>query len=338
MSIEKQAKRNLRQNSERFESSRILSPSEKQRALTDKWILPYQNALITDVESIRRGVDKDLQKDPEIKAGIKLWNKRYPDGLCGEIRNMVLARMFTDAFDRSNPGLTALKDFVREGGIVKDFWGIDNGKYFQNAIQIGNSILDVANDTVDRTKSPIVFYPSIDIAPLKNIENFTEFADIAESYWKSDIYPNIYIPELAPVFPAISIRQPKTSSMRPGLFLETQTINLAVTNASTVRGNHLFGLSSDFLFNSPYSDKRLPDDMVTDLFNSDSIKILQKWRPDGRYEVSTDPEKAKAVIESFHFDEGMQDVPLEYSEQLLKLMRAGEPLEHIDLLRIEKGE
>ena len=335
MSMERAIRRNA-ERADPFEDRRILPATFEQRQLTEKWILPYSEALVNDVEKLRMNVDRTLQKDPETRARMKFWDKRYPEGLCGEVRNAVFEEMETGMMDRGNPGLQALKNFVREGGVMKRFWGIDKGIYFQNAIQIGNSILDVANDTVDVTKPPVVFYPSLDEAPIQNIKDLTEFADVAEKYWGADVYPNIYLPQLAPLFPVLSIHPAKGADRRDTLRLENDALGLEMENITALRDSHMFGLSSDFLFKSPYSDKRLSDDMLERLFDSSVIKRLQSFRPGGLFDVTANPEIAQNVIGSFHYDKDMSEFPESYASEIREMERGGRVINGIPLVSVKK--
>ncbi len=334
MSMERSMWRNIVKNSDSHLESRLIIPDETQKGLTERWVLPYQEAIVEDVAGIRKEVDRDLLKDPEIRAAMRFWDRKYPEGMCGDITVAVIEKLHGQMHDRSQPGLQALKNFVRQGGVMHGFWGVDKGVYFQNAIQIGNAILDVANDTVDRTKPPVVFHPHIDSAPIKNIEDFTEFATVAESYWKADVYPNIYFPHLAPVFPAVSIIPPRGGMQDEWLQLETDPLNLVFQNATTLRDNHMFGLSSDFIFKSPYSEKRLPEAMLSALFESALVKRIQAQRPGGMFDLTADPDKAKEVIQSFHFDSGMDDFPKSYDKEFEEIEAAGNFLRHVALARV----
>lgn len=336
MSMERAIRRNQDHNVEFGEAARIVAPSEEQKRLTAEWLLPYQEAIVSDVTGIRKTVDIALRKDPEIRAGDRFWHKTYPEGRCGEIRDQVLKMMQTEMLDRSKPGLQALKNFVRQGGLVKKFWGIDNGKYFQNAIQVGDAILDVANDTVDRTKPPVVFYPHLSEAPIKNIETIIEFAKIAETYWEADIYPNIYFPRLAPVFPIVSIRPPRGNMRSHTLHLEGDAAHLLIPSARTAQDNHMFGLSSDFIFNSPYREKRLPEKMLSGLFESDFLKRLNGVRPDGMFRVSANPDEVKEAFAAFHFDQEMEDVPEEYIKDMLNILKYAERITDSPLVAIKE--
>jgi hypothetical protein len=268
--LEKANKRNIgsyeasRANLDNY--SHILEVDDKQKKLTEKWILPHVETITDDLCKIRANVDKRLKKD--IKH-----SKSYPVGMCQEIRNEVYKEMLgASGMNKDLKGLQMVRNFIREGGILKAFWGIDQEKYFQNAIQVGTSILDVANDTVDPRKPKIVFYPDMETAPIKRINSVEAMAEIMERYWGYEIYPNIYFPNLAPFFPIICIKKlihPKTKKEVRFLKLAREPFdffhmrNLFINTVVKKEGEETFAesnnFSRDFIFNSKYSGKKLPE-------------------------------------------------------------------------------
>lgn len=185
----------------------FIEVSNEQRELTARHILPYREDIIADARSLREKVDRGLQKDVVTRKRLRDYGKVYPNGLCGEIRNAWLEQLPRHLFDSSSAGFWQIRQFLRSGGLMSGFWGVDSGRYFQNAIQLGSSILDVANDTVDRSKEPVVFYDDYETAPIKNLEDFESFADIAELYWKDRIYPNTIFPYISPYCPLLVERE-----------------------------------------------------------------------------------------------------------------------------------
>lgn len=135
-------------------------------------------------------------------------SKPYPLGRCLEIRDAVFTRFqhmlngrLPAAADEL-PTLERLHQYLANGGICHKVWGSLRRTYFQNAIQLGNWYVDVANDTVVTTK------PKIEILPMAgsgfaNIEDYRHFADVARSYWQVEVYANTVFPQLAPLFPLV---------------------------------------------------------------------------------------------------------------------------------------
>lgn len=302
MNVEKRIQDNTEMYQEDvFSRGRLIPSNKEQRDLTQKWILPYKEDIVREAKILRVAADRELLKRPAIKISSRYYKRRYPIGCCHHIRTAVFDRMKKALYDRSMPGMQAVRSFVREGGVLQGFWGIDNNAYFQNAIQIGTSILDVANDTVSPAKDPVVFYEDMDSSPLKRIESFEEFAAIVSKYWGADVYPNIYFPELAPIFPLITISPEKDTTagkLSPYLSFEKDVSDLLLSNIYTTRRNELFGLAAHFLFEGPYAHKRLPEKVLKKLMDSGLKRFNQP-----RYNVfrlTTDPEEAKEIFARFH--------------------------------------
>ncbi|KND49734.1 MAG: hypothetical protein AB203_01450 [Parcubacteria bacterium C7867-008] len=337
MSIERAIKRNKKTeiDGKGFPEHRLIPSSERQKELTAEWILPYEEVILEDARDIRKQVDRSLPRTEKIRERSKKFDRPYPKGFCGEIRNAVLEDMKLAMMDRSKPGMQALRGFVRQGGVIQPFWGIDNGMYFQNAIQIGDAILDVANDTVDTSKEPVVFYPNQSEAPIKRINNFTEFADVAESYWDTEVYPNIYLPHLAPLYPVLILhRAGKGKQKSDRLYLEQGVSDLMVDNLRSVtKDDLLFGLSSNFLFKSPYSEKRLPDDILEAMFSNEVIKEVQGKRPDA-FATTTDPEIARQEFHRFHKGADINTVYPRYVKEAEEMRRNGYALAGFPIAKI----
>jgi hypothetical protein len=151
----------------------------------------------------RRSLDADVRS----RAALEPWVGRaevdgastiadYPVGFCHLIRDEVRARL------RDDPGWRTI---VRRGVVVRDVFVILKGSYFQNAMQLGNLYVDVANDTVDPSK------PWLDWAPVRevqfeNVSDLARIAEVAASYHGCSVHPNTLFPALAPVVPLLSIR------------------------------------------------------------------------------------------------------------------------------------
>lgn len=283
--LEKANERNIkpyRKSSANLDNySHLLEVDEKQRNLTEKWILPHIESILRDLGVVRARVDKTLERSrPALDRRRMKDKKPYPVGMCQQIRDAVYKDMLGSAgMNKDFHGLQMIRHFIREGGIVQPFWGIDQGKFFQNAIQLGTSILDVANDTVDPKKPKIVFHPDMKTAPIQKIISIEDLAEVMESYWAEDIYPNIYFPNLAPFFPMISVKKitdPETKKMIRFIELPRQPFDkfrtrnaTELTPVNTPNGEMVFGeanvYSREFIFNSKFSKKRLPKDVESAL-------------------------------------------------------------------------
>ncbi|MGK0185723.1 MAG: hypothetical protein ACI9R3_001502 [Verrucomicrobiales bacterium] len=140
--------------------------------------------------------------------------------------------------------------FRREGGHVTRVWGVLRNRYFQNALQLGSFYFDVANDTVDVTK-PKVEYMAMAESGFRNIESYSEFADVAERYWECEIYPNLHFPRLAPLLPLVKISRAGVLSLACSIYL-MQRMNL----------DSGFVASEEFISSSKWADRRLSDEWL----------------------------------------------------------------------------
>jgi hypothetical protein len=284
---------------------RLIPPVPRQVELTRKWILPNIALILKDAYLLRREVDKELSRDPAILKRVADFEAQYPYGLCKPIRDAMLERIKAGMVEGRSQGLRILREFALDGGIIQPFWGIDKNMYFQNAIQIGDSVLDAANDTVNIKKDSVILYPSTRESAIRRIESFEEYAGVAEKYWHSDIYPNIYFPALAPVFPIISIKPVKEG--RHILVLEADTGDLHFKNMFTEYRGHALGLSSLFLFESSYAAKRLPEHALESFLGGSILPQLQKKNP-RIYRAADDPLHAAREFERFHL-KGLKTIP-----------------------------
>ena len=181
-----------------------------ERALTERHLLPVLSELEVFFLAVRRQLDPELERLQPVKLG-----KPYPLGQCLEIAQAVEKRLRTVA-EAALPaeaaqGLRAFKAFLRAGGSLRQVWGDLRGQYFQNAFQLGSLYVDVSNDTVVPTKPKVEVLPFA-AANFIPIRSFTQFRQIATSYWEDQIYPNHVLPELAPHCPLIHVS--KTGSIR----------------------------------------------------------------------------------------------------------------------------
>lgn len=181
-----------------------------ERALTERHLLPVLSELEVFFLAVRRQLDPELERLQPVKLG-----KPYPLGQCLEIAQAVEKRLRTVA-EAALPaeaaqGLRAFKAFLRTGGSLRQVWGDLRGQYFQNAFQLGGLYVDVSNDTVVPTKPKVEVLPFA-AANFIPIRSFTQFRQIATSYWEDQIYPNHVLPELAPHCPLIHVS--KTGSIR----------------------------------------------------------------------------------------------------------------------------
>jgi hypothetical protein len=120
----------------------------------------------------------------------------YPLGFCGAIRDQVLERLVADpAFRRlTGPDVVLKKIFVLLKGV-----------YFQNALQLGNLYVDVANGTVFIDKPKIEWLHIAD-TPFENADSWSAVAAVGRRYYEVELYPNLLFPLAFPSSPFFAIR------------------------------------------------------------------------------------------------------------------------------------
>jgi len=120
----------------------------------------------------------------------------YPVGYCRQIRDRVWDNLSNEALICS----------LRKQGLTwKKVYFIEKGGWFQNAIQCGDWLLDVAHDTVDATDAPIICVP-LDEPLWENLNDWHRFAEVAAAYYHLTLYPNLYFPLLFPLIPFLAVR------------------------------------------------------------------------------------------------------------------------------------
>lgn len=284
----------------------LLPPFGEQRKLTEELILSHEGAILEDFAGFRRLADRELVEQPEVSAGG--YKHPYPTGRCREINDHVFDSLASNINNPTLYGVRAIRKFMHAGGLVRKVYVIQGQRYFQNAIQIGTALLDVANDTFDRTKTPISFFETPEEGDYETIRSVEQFARTAEVYWGDRAYPNIYLPALAPVYPVLlrrplSLKNPRQQFDRDGLFLDGSVAALFNLNRLKVTADGwLFKLTRQFLFDSPYADRRLPPEAYTALLDSPRLKRLGDLSNNELF-VSDDPERAREYLDANYFED-----------------------------------
>ena len=165
-----------------FEQSEAVAAAGLAQGTLVEELLPWTGSeFLSDLLRLRSEIDETLHAaddglTPEMRA-------KYPLGACKPIRDAGLARLLgCSAADETRPAFQAIRRFRSRGGLVKGIWGIQKGIYFQNAIQAGDLWVDLANDTVDRTRVPVEICRLAD-AQFEEIESFGRFAEVTRAYW-----------------------------------------------------------------------------------------------------------------------------------------------------------
>ena len=314
--MRQQIERNRKGLKIRSDSEQMVDMPQKQRLLTQEWILPAKDQIVADISLLRKKIDSNLKRRDDVRNELREQRQGYPIGLCRQIRDEIMNELGKH-HDRSSLGMRAIKQFTRNGGVVHPFWATEERKYFQNAIQMGTAILDAAHDTNHPSDDPVVLYPSIEESPFKKIERFEDIAEVAEEYWDFDVYPNVYLPAVAPLYPLLGVdkeaRQKWDNKGRksPSIFLIPSASILIDENFKSGRGqDRFFTLAHDFITKGPYSVKRLPKQYAEALFRPDPssrLGRLVKLRPD-LFEASENPDELEASFSQFFVTKNLGEI------------------------------
>lgn len=189
----------------------------QQEALTARLLRPQLEHICERLAKLRAEVDAEFapkvlaaQQQEQHKDYGYISLAHYPFGFCSEIRDGVFARMLGDPF---------FQELIGKGVVLRSVFIFLRKTFFQNAIQLGNYYIDVANDTVCKDK-PKLEWSLIRDLDYENLESWSRFAQIATSYIKVEMYPNLFFPLAFPVTPFIAI----TNSGRLDLFLAQKQI------------------------------------------------------------------------------------------------------------------
>ena len=173
-----------------------------QERVTDRVLIPSMPRIVQALEGARRSVDSEMAASVtavtgHARAGLPCFPTidDYPIGFCHVIRDGVRSRL------RGDPSWRAL---VRRGVVVRDVFVILKGRFFQNAMQVGNLYVDVANDTVDRAQHWLEWARVRDVE-YENPSSIPRIASVATSYYSCTVHPNLHFPEIAPFMPLMAV-------------------------------------------------------------------------------------------------------------------------------------
>lgn len=172
--------------------------------LSRRHIGPVKTALLESARRYRHEADEYLRpismEEPchgQTPLDMLGEPRAYPVGYCRQIRDRVWDRLSAEPLVRS----------LRKHGLTwKKVYFIQEGREFQNAIQCGDWLLDVAHDTVDPSQEPVVLAP-LDELVWENLDDWRRFAEVAAAYYRLSVYPNLYFPLLFPLIPFLAIRE-----------------------------------------------------------------------------------------------------------------------------------
>ena len=166
--------------------------------LTRAVVSPGISALLDLARRHREAVDAEIHA--EIEAGRPVrgapQHENYPIGWCGPICERIFLRLSDDPM---------VREWIAHGVIWKRVYFIQDASMFQNAIQCGNAILDVANDSVRGATPPVEWYPLDGGFDWENLEGYSQSAAVAQKYYGATLFPNRIFPLLAPFAPFLKM-------------------------------------------------------------------------------------------------------------------------------------
>lgn len=173
-----------------------------QEAPTRRRLIPQIDTLLGRLAAHRAAVDEIFEKK---RAGLSanatatageapLAN--YPIGFCSVIRDQVFERLLADR---------EFHALIGSEVILKKIFVLLKGRYFQNALQLGNLYVDVANDTVDIAK-PKLEWLRIEEVDYENAVDWPAVAAVGRRYYELELYPNLLFPLAFPAAPYFAIR------------------------------------------------------------------------------------------------------------------------------------
>jgi hypothetical protein len=214
-----------------------------QERVTSTRLIPGIDALLQNLRGHRDAVDREFHRRGPASPGdfpVAVGEPTlatYPIGFCREIRDRVWERALAD------PAFRAL---VGGEVILKKVFVLLKGQYFQNAVQLGNLYVDVANDTVWIDKPKLEWAPVTEVV-FENADTWPRFNDVARRYLQVELYPNRLFPLGFPAAPFFAIRP----SGRIDLFF-AQDILFLKDVAEGMRRAH------EVLVDATFTTRRLP--------------------------------------------------------------------------------
>ncbi|HEY9250498.1 MAG TPA: hypothetical protein VIO38_15270 [Rariglobus sp.] len=154
--------------------------------------LSFHRAAVDEVFFARHAASRGIESSVAGEASLAA----YPIGFCGAIRDQVLARLAADPAFRALTGPDV---------VLKKIFVLLKGVYFQNALQLGNLYVDVANDTVFTDKPKVEWLPIADV-DYENADDWNAVAAVGRHYYGVELYPNLLFPLAFPFVPYFAIR------------------------------------------------------------------------------------------------------------------------------------
>lgn len=173
-----------------------------QERVTRTQLTPVIGAILDRLRIHRAEIDREFERQkaalpPGTPAALgEPALAAYPIGFCRQIRDRVWDRAIADE---------AFQKLIGREVVLKKVFILLKGQYFQNAVQLGNLYVDVANDTVWPDKPKLEWAPIAQVV-YENVDGWPRFAAVARRYLGIELYPNRLFPFGFPAAPFFAIR------------------------------------------------------------------------------------------------------------------------------------
>lgn len=221
--------------------------SKQQRELAQKYILPIIDELMDLIILSRIEFDREYLELNSSNGGSanaiygEIDIHHYPVGHCSIIRDGVFEMM-----KKSD----VVESLIEKGILFKQLFVILDGSYTQNAIQLGNLFIDVANDTVN-PKKEAVYCEAIEDINFENLKEYNSYYEMVENYLNLKLYPNLYLPKIADIFPMIAL----DVEGRCTLFMQQEVILYKDISEN-------FALAKKFRASNSFQNRVLPEPYI----------------------------------------------------------------------------
>lgn len=195
----------------------------------------------------------------------------YPIGRCFYISKAFYEYITTCEID-------FIVDYIKSGGLIKIVWGNARSEVFQTALQIGDYIVDVANDTVS-LKKPKVLISKIGAIDYLNFDSIDEFIAVKEVYHNCEVIVNTIVPEIHDFYPLFNRHKGKLSLIEnPVLPYLIQVKRIEISNNQKALTTQEEALVSSF-FNAKFIESitKFHDPLIKEITVKKMVQLFNKF-------------------------------------------------------------
>jgi len=175
--------------------------SPQQMEISNRLVAPRTGELLEAARICRRIADGELRAamaaGETLPGGKGLDPSIYPIDFCFAICNRVFELLSE---------MPPVPELCAQGVLWKKIYFIQDSCFFQNAIQCGDYLLDVAYDTYTPALPP-VSCNRLNEVKWEPLNDYRQTGLVAEQYYRLRLFPNLYFPELFPVAPFLALHE-----------------------------------------------------------------------------------------------------------------------------------